>query len=154
MKNIVDLTKFRPDDNFEWEDYVILSNKVNSIDTNNINNELSLHSAAYSYYNGVLHKVKRELDLQNNILERLEADIRSSFIKSYMAVNKTKPTDKMAESTVLTNDDYQNQKKCIIDLEYKYNLFKGLCYAMEHRKDCLVQLSSNLRAENKLLITG
>lgn len=150
MKNIVDLTKFKPSDNFEWEDYVDLSNRVNSIDVTNINNELSLHSAAYSYYNGVMHKIKREVDHQNNILERLEADIRSSFVKSYMATNKTKPTDKMAESTVLTNDDYQNQKKHIIDLEYKYNLFKGLTYALEHRKDCLVQLSSNLRAETKL----
>lgn len=150
MKNIVDLTNFNPQDSFSWQQYVTLANKVASIDKHDISGELSDHSAIYAYYNGVMHTIKRDVDWENNTLERLEADIRTTFVKEYMATNKTKPTDKMIESQVIINSDYQTQKKTIIDLEYKYNLFKGLAYSLDHRKDCLVQLSSNQRAEAKL----
>lgn len=150
MKSIIDLTYFKPDDNFEWEDYVKLSNKITSIDQSNINNELEIHSAIYSYYAGILHKIKRELDLQQCTLDKLGADIRSTFFAQYKVLNGAKPTEKIIESEVIRNSDVQNLKKVIIDLEYKYNLFKGLSYGLEHRKDCLIQLSSNKRAEIKL----
>lgn len=150
MKTIIDLTSFKPGDEFEWEDFVKLSNRINSINQVDLSNELEHQAAVYSYYGGILSNIKRDLDLQENTLNKLEADIRSSFYKSYKDEHKTKPTDKMTEAQVLSNDAYQSVKKSIIHLEYKYNLFKGLLHGLDQKKDCLVQLSSNRRAETKL----
>ena len=150
MKSIIDLTSFKPDDQFEWEDFVRLSNQINSINQAELSNELETQAAVYSYYGGVLSKIKREVDLQENTLSKLEADIRSSFYKSYKDENKAKPTDKMTEAQVIKDESYQLVKRNIIDLEYKYNLFKGLLHGLDQKKDCLIQLSSNRRAETKL----
>jgi hypothetical protein len=147
MKNF----KFiKPNEELSWETYVDVSDNLGTIDKTDISGELVNHSALFAYYNGILNNSKLEVDLLTSLMEKLEAEIRTRVYKEYKAENKSKPTDKYLEMSVLSDNLYQEQKDKLIRLEYKYNLLKGLVNSLEHRKDCLIQLSSNSRAEMKL----
>jgi hypothetical protein len=146
MAKLIDLTNFDPDSNFGWSDYVDLSNKITTITQHTLSQDLETHASVYAYYAGVMNKLKKSLDLAESTLEKLNADIRLRYHRE----SKSKLTEKMLEAHVVSNDDYNKLKQDIIDLEYKYNLFKSLCHSLEHRKDMLVQLSSNKRNETKL----
>jgi len=66
----------------------------------------------------------------------------SSFPKKLTA----KDLDDIVEST----PDFTVYTKSVNDASFKYTLLKGLVSALDHKKDMLVQLSSNRRAETNL----
>ncbi len=141
----------KPTEDLTWERYVEISNSIDKIDSYAIKKELSEHPALYAYYAGLISVAKRDLDIKQSIMDKLEADIRTRTFTEYKVANKVKPTDKYLEATVLSDPDHAQLKLEIIDLEYKYGLLKSLASSLDHRLACIIQISSNTRSEMKMI---
>ena len=61
-----------------------------------------------------------------------------------------KLTAKDLDDIVESTSEYAVYTKSVTDASFQYTLLKGLVSALEHKKDMLVQLSSNRRAETNL----
>ena len=134
-------------DDLTWENYVDIADGVTLFDTHEIDTELARQASVYSYYQGLLSIAKRKLDEANLDLTKYTAQTRkehksSSFPKKLTA----KDLDDFVEST----PEFALYTKKVNDANFKYTLLKGLGSSLEHKKDMLVQLSSNRRAETNL----
>ena len=145
-----DFIFIKPTEDLTWERYIEISNNLTKINKDDVSYELMEYTSVFAYYNGILNTYKFELDRAQHIIDQSEATIRSICDQDYRAHNNSKPTDKYLEMKVNTNEEYQTFIKGKTKLDYKYNLMKGLVHSLEFKKDCLVQLSSNNRAEAKL----
>lgn len=133
----------------DWEHYIAITNGINKIDKFSIDNDLMNQPSLYSYYNGLLAIAKKELDEANLDLEQYISKTRKAEHESKLNTGG-KATDKYLESFVLSQEEYCNLNRVVIDKQFKHNLLRALVQAMETKKDCLIQLSANQRAEIKL----
>jgi|TARA_Y100000310_G_scaffold334388_1_gene414062 hypothetical protein len=130
-----------------WENYVDVADAVTQFDKHEIDTELARQASVYSYYQGLLSVAKKSLDDANLELTKFTAQTRKdkkqhSFPKKLTA----KDLDDIVEST----PEFTVYIKSVNDASFKYTLLKGLVSALDHKKDMLVQLSSNRRAETNL----
>ena len=136
--------------NLGWDDYIFLVDNIAKIDKmGNIDDQLMSQSSEYAYYNGLLSKARRDLSRLTKDLETLTANSAKNR-RQELAQGGKKITDKSIELFVAALPEVDELKAQIIDLEYKHNLLKALVQALQHRKDCLIQLSANNRAEVQL----
>ena len=145
MNKAADLLEVLED--LTWENYVDVADAATQFDKNEIDNEMARQASVYSYYQGLLSISKKALDDANLELTKFTAQTRkdqkmSSFPKKLTA----KDLDDIVEST----PEFSVHTKSVTDASFKYTLLKGLVSALEHKKDMLVQLSSNRRAETNL----
>jgi len=134
-------------EDLSWENYVDVADAVTQFDKHEIDTELARQASVYSYYQGLLSVAKKALDDANLELTKFTAQTRkdqkmSSFPKKLTA----KDLDDIVESTF----EFTVYTKSVNDASFKYTLLKGLVSALDHKKDMLVQLSSNRRAETNL----
>jgi hypothetical protein len=130
----------------DWEIYVNLCNELTSIDETDIEGELSKQSTLYSYFTGLLAYADNEVDKFETFYNQLESMTKESL---YSASTK-KLTVAQMESAIGSNEELYSQRLKLIGLEYKAKLFSGLVRSLSQRKDMLVQISSNKKAENKM----
>ena len=62
----------------------------------------------------------------------------------------TKQTAKDLDDFVESSLDFELMTTELIDAQFKYSLLKGLASSLEQKKDMLIQISSNRRAETNL----
>ena len=134
-------------EDLDWENYVDIADGVTLFDKHEIDTEMARQASVYSYYQGLLSIAKSRLDSSNLDLTKYTAQTRkekksSSFPKKLTA----KDLDDFVESTL----DFVLYTEKVNAAQFKYTLLKGLVSALEHKKDMLVQLSSNRRAETNL----
>ena len=132
--------------NFTWQDYKNLTDSIMDFNENDIDMEMRRQSTVFAYYNGLAAKAKREFNFIHSEVTRLVSDLRSSHKQE----SKTKLTAKDLDDLVNIDEDYQKALSEMNEASFKYEIIKGLCRALEQKKDMLVQLSSNQRAETKL----
>jgi hypothetical protein len=130
-----------------WEKYIELADNLAKIDKTYLETELGNHASIFAYYSGLLNESKAKSELTQHYLDKMEADIRSREDAKYRLENKSKPTDKYLESKVLSDEGYSRLKEDKLTQDHRFNLLKGLISSLEHRKDCLIQISSNSRKE-------
>ena len=129
-----------------WENYVDIADGVTKFDKHEIDNEMAKQSSIYSYYQGLLSISKKKLDDANLELTKYMATTRKEKKESTMAKQTAKDLDDFVESSI----DFSVYNSKVNEAQFKYTLLKGLVSALEHKKDMLVQLSSNRRAETNL----
>jgi hypothetical protein len=129
-----------------WENYVDIADKVTAFDKDAIDDEISCQASIYSYYQGLLSVAKNRLDDANLNLTKYTSQTR----KQQKAVSGAKQTAKDLDDFVFSTPEFTLYTKCVNEASFKYTLLKGLVSALEHKKDMLVQLSSNRRAETNL----
>jgi hypothetical protein len=129
-----------------WENYVDIADSVTQYDTHEIDNEMARQASIYSYYQGLLSVAKNRLDEANLNLTKFSAIAR----KEKKSSSTTKQTAKDLDDFVMAEPDFALYTKNVNDAQFKYTLLKGLVSSLEHKKDMLVQLSSNRRAETNL----
>jgi len=137
----------KKEETLDWQKYIELADNLAKIDKTYLDTELGHHASIFAYYSGLLNEAKSQSELNQHYLDKLEADIRSTEDAKYRLENKSKPTDKYLESKVLSNEGYSDLKEKKLALDHRFNLLKGLISSLEHRKDCLIQISSNSRKE-------
>jgi len=133
-------------DDLTWENYVDIADAITSYDKHNIDDEMTKQASIYSYYQGLLSVAKKSLDDSNLDLTKFMAQTRKEKKSSTAAKQTAKDLDDFVEST----PEYGVYNERVNECSFKYTLLKGLVSSLDHKKDMLVQLSSNRRAETNL----
>jgi len=134
-------------DDLTWENYVDISDSIVRFDKNNIEDELQRQASVYSYYTGLLGMSKKDLDASNLRLTQYIAQTRKDKKNSNLAV---KQTAKDLDDFVSSTEEFHMLSDEVNNCQFKFTLLKGLVQALEQKKDMLVQLSANTRAETNL----
>ena len=129
-----------------WENYVDIADGVTQFNKHEIDDELARQASIYSYYQGLLSIAKKRLDDSNLDLTKFTAQTR----KDQKAATTAKQTAKDLDDFVESSPEFAVYTSKVNDASFKYTLLKGLVSSLEHKKDMLVQLSSNRRAETNL----
>ena len=132
--------------NFSWDNYKAISDAISAINQNEIETEMSQQPSMYSYYHGLMASAKHEHnDLQTDV-NALTAKLRAG----HKNASSVKLTAKDLDDLVMSDEAYITASKDLNEASFRYEVLKGLCRALEHKKDMIVQMSSNRRAETKL----
>ena len=131
---------------FNWDNFRELSDSLAEVNSHDLDTVLSEQASLYSYYSGLMAAAKRKLGSLEANLNRLSGSVRSSLKKG----SSVKLTAKDLDDLVFCDEEYISKNDEVIEATFHYDVLKGLCRALEHKKDMLVQLSSNRRAETKL----
>ncbi len=116
------------------------------VNMGDINTDFAEHSRKFAWYATAYEiceaQVGKEKDALKNLEARLDFDARQD-----MEAAGVKATDKKVEATVLTQPSYVAQQSKYRRAELAAGLAKAARDAMMHRKDMLVGLGANYRAE-------
>jgi len=136
-------------DNLDMETYNEICQNITRIDRSNMDVELSRHASHYSYYSAMQDLGKRRLDDGNLELTMYMAQTRKLRTEECVGHTK-KPTAKDLDDYVLSQDEYRRLSLRVNELTLKYNMLRSLVHALGQKKDLLVQLSANMRAEKNI----
>ena len=136
-------------DNLDMETYNEICQRITKIDRTNMDVELSRHASHYSYYSAMQDLCKRRLDDGNLELTMYMARTRKLRIEECVGSTK-KPTAKDLDDFVLSQGEYGRLALEINELTLKYNMLRSLVQSLGQKKDLLVQLSANMRAEKNI----
>lgn len=129
-----------------WENYVEVSEALTSVNKLELDSELSKQATIYSYYQGLLSLAKQDVERKNLLLTNYASTTRKDRKES----SSTKQTAKDLDDFVESSEEYKELSINLIDAQFKYSLLKGLVSALEQKKDMIIQISSNRRAETNL----
>jgi len=99
--------------------------------------------AFYSVMSEIAEAVYEEARLE---LELLEATLDEHYRKVFLEEGQ-KVTEKKLEKVVATNSDRIESAKAKIQTRKNRNILKALTESMRHRKEAVISLASNYRAE-------
>ena len=136
-------------DDLTWETYVQLSDDLLKIDRLDLEKELANQAIMYAYYHGMLTEAKKRESLAEVAFATQAGKVRSEYRQEHIA-DVRKPTAPDMQAAVDADPIVNLKKKELAAATEKVDYLKGLVRSMEQRKDCLIQLSSNARAEIKL----
>tara|TARA_R110001583_G_scaffold59799_1_gene177775 strand:- start:28400 stop:28846 length:447 start_codon:yes stop_codon:yes gene_type:complete len=136
-------------DNLDMETYTEICDSITKIDRANMDVELSRHASHYSYYSAMQDLGKRKLDDANLDLTIYTAQTRKMRTQDSAGLAK-KPTAKDLDDHVLSQDEYRTLSMRVNELTLKYNMLRSLVQSLGQKKDLLVQLSANMRAEKNI----
>ncbi len=137
---------------FENE-YLNISKKYLQINDSDIESTLMNHSAIYSYFASLLSYAKRVRDEKSIELDKKESEVMEKR-RAELQLNGEKATQGALNSYVLSVPELVQAKLELATADSRYSLAKSLINALDHQKDCLVQISANKRAEAKLFSTN
>jgi|TARA_Y100000310_G_scaffold340707_2_gene437453 hypothetical protein len=115
-----------------------------------IDAKIEKHTAIYAYFGAVLSYAKKRLDTINVALEHAEAKAMEVHRRELLG-SGTKATQGNLNAYIKTLPELQEVRVKLVEAQYKHNLAKNVVDALNHQKDCLVQMSANKRAEVKMV---
>jgi len=133
----------------DMDTYNEICQNITRIDRSNMDVELSRHASHYSYYSAMQDLCKKKLDDKNLELTMYMAQTRKERTEEGKSLAK-KPTAKDLDDHVLSQAEYGRICREVNDLTLKYNMLKSLVQSLGQKKDLLVQLSANMRAEKNI----
>ena len=133
-------------ENLDMDLYVQLCDNLTKIDKHQVDHEMERQASIYSHYAGVMVIVKQKVDALEIEIEKKSAQVRLAAVNGA----DKKITDKNLEAIVSADPEIFALREDYNNLTTRYSLLKSLVTALDHKKDMLIQLSSNQRAETKL----
>jgi len=133
----------------DWDLFVDISDSIIRIDENNIDSELIKHASQFSYYSGLCDLSKRDVEQCSLKLTQFSSETRKEHAVVCKAGGK-KATAKDLDDHVFSHPTYIELSTAYNDANHKLNLLKSLVYSFIHKKDMLIQLSANSRAEKNI----
>ena len=135
------------------DEYLTISKKYLQINDSDIETTLMNHSAIYAYFAALLSYAKKVRDESSIKLDKDESDTMAARRLAQESGGQ-KVTQGALNSYVLSVPELVTIRQELVDADSKYLLAKSLINALDHQKDCLVQISANKRAEAKLFSTN
>lgn len=133
----------------DWETYVVLSEGLTTIDALRVEKELTTQPKLFSYYAGLFETAKK--DVEKLEIELTQAVARAKIdAATSLKSSGVRPTAALLETHAETDPDVVELTENLTNVKYKMGLLKSLMQALSHKKDCLVQISANQRAEKGL----
>ena len=131
------------------ETYPGIAREITNINSGNIDDELKKQASLYSWYHGLMATCKNKVRKSEADLEIFESLTRNDEY-SRRTVEGKKITEKIMEAYVKSRPEYRELLETKMDFETKYDLLRGIVNSLSHKKDTLVQMSSNARAEKNI----
>lgn len=116
------------------------------IDRSDLQNEFVKHPERYAFYATSFEIASAKENACKIALERLYAALDHEK-RSELTMAGVKSTEKMVENSVITDDRYIAMQGEYLEAQLAAAVCKSAMYAMQHRKDMLIQLGSAARAE-------
>jgi len=135
------------------DDYLTISKKYLQINDSDIETTLMNHSAIYAYFAALLSYAKKVRDEASIKLDKDESDTMATR-RADLQLSGEKVTQGALNSYVLSVPELVSTRQKLVNADSRYTLAKSLINALDHQKDCLVQISANKRAEAKLFSTN
>ena len=132
-----------------WDLFVDISDSIIKINGGDIDSELMKHASQFSYYSGLCDVAKRDVEEASLRLTQFSSETRRDYAVKCKADGK-KATAKDLDDYVFSNPTYLELSSVLNDVTHKLNLLKSLVYSFIHKKDMLIQLSANGRAEKNI----
>ena len=130
----------------DWSHFVDIKNNICTIDMENIEYELAQIAGIYTLWAGLQKLAKRELDREELDLTSWIAQTR----KEHRGTSTSKMSDAYLTEYVQALEEYKERNEKVIEKEYKYKLLTSITEGLHQKRDALVQISSNKRAEAKI----
>lgn len=111
-----------------------------------IDKNLIEQSSLYAWYAVLQAEADREYQDAKTALEVLEAGLGNQ-IREDMAEAGLKTTETQIKSGICLKDDWQEARDWMNRARYNAKVLAGFVRALDHRKDMLVTLASNMRSE-------
>lgn len=127
-----------------------LCKKLLELDLEKVTSSLASQSYTFFFFSTVLSLLKKETEDCVVDLNTTMHQVREREQKN-LEQQRKKVTEKYLESFVQADHDVIEVKRRLNDLECKQEICKSLVKALEQRRDMLIQMSSNRRAETKLI---
>ena len=126
----------------DWDLYIDLSEKITKVSKNSIDENLEFQASLYSHYAGLEALARLDVDKAESKVEVCISNVISS--------TDEKLTVKRMDAIIHADSLVIEAKEALNQAHYRYNLLHALVKALEQKKDCLIQMSSNHRAEINL----
>tara|TARA_R110000824_G_scaffold314481_1_gene501330 strand:+ start:43 stop:492 length:450 start_codon:yes stop_codon:yes gene_type:complete len=133
----------------DWDLFVHISDSIIIINDKEIDNELIKHASQFSYYSGLSDLAKRDVEQSALKVTQFSSETRKEY-SSTCKIEGKKATAKDLDDYVFSHPRYIELSTIHTDLTHKLNLLKSLVFSLIHRKDMLIQLSANGRAEKNI----
>ena len=132
-----------------WDLFVDISDSIIQINARDIDTELTKHASQFSYYSGLCDVAKRDVEEASLRVTQFSSETRKDYAIKCKAEGK-KATAKDLDDYVFSNTTYLELSGILNEAMHKLNLLKSLVNAFIHKKDMLIQLSANGRAEKNI----
>ena len=120
------------------------------IDKTLINRELSQQPALFAWYAVLSELAKNNVLLAKNSLEMLEATIDQDIRRNWDSDRQGKMTETGVQSNLRLNLKYQEMEKNYFNAKKMEGVLGVAKQAFEQRKDMLISIASNMRAESDI----
>lgn len=133
----------------DLEEVSTLAKKLLDLDLGHVSSSLTSQSYSFFFFSTALARIKKDYNDCQIDLDKTSFRVRTEESERLETLRK-KVTEKYLDSYVLAHPDVVNIRTRLNDLDCQYEFCKALTRALEQRKDMLVQMSANNRAEMKL----
>jgi len=124
-------------------------NELMDIDEDNIRDVLSKHPGNVAWFGALLATYQKQLNSEKDSLKLLEAELYESK-RQELEDEGAKATEASIKSRQLQDPSYVLQLKRLREAEMSYNMLVGIKVALDHKRDCLVQISGFCKREMDL----
>lgn len=131
----------------DFETYFEIVDDIMSINRNNLDDELENHARVFSYYSGLYEQSKKDFEIENLDLTYKQKQLQKEIEDSYTG---KRLTALVMETRLGSNEVLQSLLLELENKRFKLNLLKAIVSAFSAKKDMLVQLSANCRAEKNI----
>lgn len=144
MLNIKELLTVCED--LDWETFNQATDMLTNVNEHNLDDEMQKQALIRSSFGGLMVRAKTNLKRAARELEKFT----STLARDSKNESGTKKTTKDLENICLSHPDYDPLYEEVMRRQEIYEMLKELTTAISDKKDMLIQLSSNRRAETKL----
>lgn len=116
------------------------------INMGNLNQDFADHAGKFAWYATAYELTESEVAKAKDALERLEA-VLDYEVRQELETHGVKVTEAKVKNTLVTRPEYVEQQEKLRKAQLNAGLAKASRDAMIHRKDMLVGLGANYRAE-------
>ena len=131
------------------DQYADMAEEIGRINPADIDGDLMRHPAIFTHFAGVASEAKRLADRSLLNLSLYESSAKEDERRNRIEKG-IKITDKSIENWVITQPKYRELQSELLESNARYEKIKAIVRGLEHKRDCLVQLSSNNRAISKI----
>jgi len=133
----------------DWDMYVTLSDGLCKIDSHSVEDELVTFPRIFSYYSGLYEYARQDVAKSEAKLEKFVSELKRDAADELKSAG-VRPTVDAVITRVNTSNELYMIKEDLEVQKGKLGLLKSLVTSMQAKKDMLVQISANSRAEIQL----
>ncbi|MBI9085483.1 MAG: hypothetical protein JEZ11_17940 [Desulfobacterales bacterium] len=118
-----------------------------SISRDDLQTEFLEQPGKYGFYAEATARANSTMMSAKVRMDVIEAELFGKHKQMLIDAGEAKPTEKSITSSMIRSDEWQAGKAAFIKATTDYEVIKAGMFALQHRRDMLIQLGSSARAE-------